>query len=220
MVPSGEPLCVIYALHIGDRQYRYVGLTTLGPDARLAQHRKSARQGRLDWPIYRWMRKHGPDVVEVTVLEVVGRPQELDAREVFWIAELTQQGCDLLNCTAGGGGMRVISDEVRAKLGHWRGRRYTAEERAARAGVNASFFGRTHTAETRAKMSANSATKRPEVAQKIRLAKLGVPRSAETVRRIRETKASRGPEPSNHIRWHVNRDEWSEACEFCLVEVS
>lgn len=212
--------CVIYALHLGDGAYRYVGLTRLGAEARLHQHRKNARQGRLDWPVYRWMRKHGPEAVQIEVLEVVAAPQQLDAREAAWISKLTQEGCDLLNCTAGGGGMRVVSDEVRAKLGHWTGRRYTAEERAAMSGSNASFFGRKHTSETRAKMRANSGPKRPEVAAKIRAAKLGVPRPEEVVRRMRETKASRPTEPGNHIRWHIQRDQWADDCEFCQVEVA
>lgn len=208
-----ESLCVIYALHLGDGVYRYVGLTRLGAAGRLRTHRKIARQGRIDAPVYRWMRKHGWDTVQIDVLEEVATPHELDDREVFWIAELLSEGYDLLNCTAGGGGMRVVSEEVRAKLGYWRGRRMSPDAGNRRTGEKHHFYGRQHTAETRAKMSANNGMKRPEVSAKVRAAKLGVPRSAQTQGRMRLA-----GQMAPHMRWHVAADRWVDDCKYCEFE--
>lgn len=214
-----DPSCVVYALHLGDRRYRYVGLTRLGATERLRAHRKHARQGRLDAPVYRWMRKHGWDNVQIEVLEAVATPAELDACEMRWITALSAAGHDLLNCTAGGRGMRVVSPEVRAKLGANK-LPWSEERRALYSGSGHHWYGKTHTVETRAKMSANNAMRRPEVSAKIRAAKLGVPLSEETKRRIRETKLQRPPVAGNHFRWHVDLGKWAENCEFCRFEVS
>lgn len=213
-------LNVVYALHLGDGQYRYVGLTRCGARERLRVHRKHARRGVLDLPVYRWMRKHGAETIQMDVLQAVATPAELNACEMRWIATLAAAGHDLLNCTAGGSGLRVVSEEVRAKLGHWRGRTLPPGALNHRTGPDHHFYGKKHTAETRAKMSANNAMRRPEVSAKVRAAKLGVPLSEETKRRIRATKAQRPPVAGNHLRWHVDRDQWADDCEFCQFEVA
>jgi hypothetical protein len=207
--------CEIYALHLGDHRYRYVGLTTVGSADRLWMHRKNARQDRLDWPVYRWMRKHGPENVHIEVLETVDSREALDGREIHWIDRLATEGFDLLNCTAGGGGMRTVSPEVRAKIGPRRGSRLSSEHLAKLRGENNHFYGKRHSPETRAKMGANNGMKRPEVAAKISATKTGVKRPPEVGRRISETKILNG-----HLRHCIDVDKWTPSCVYCAIEIA
>jgi hypothetical protein len=126
----------VYALSLDGVGFRYVGLTTYGSDAgpRLYMHRFNAAAG-IDYPVYRWMRKHGPENVQATVLCYTATVDDLKLAEIWWIAELRKLGYDLLNCTIGGDGVigvpipeqtrkavaaansqRVWSDESRAKM--------------------------------------------------------------------------------------------------------
>lgn len=82
---------------------RYVGLTTKTENHRLKGHWKSARRGKK-YPVYDWMRKHGPDAVAVRVLGVYSSRQEMVDAEVFWIAHYRLVGQADLNITAGGEG--------------------------------------------------------------------------------------------------------------------
>lgn len=95
---------VIYAMHLGDSRYRYVGITA-HLRRRMSEHRHAARKGRK-WPLYNWIRKHGPENIYVDILQE-GRfedYQELRDWEVVWITSLRRSGFDLLNVTEGGEG--------------------------------------------------------------------------------------------------------------------
>lgn len=94
---------VIYALHIGDHQYRYVGYTTKSAAERLEGHKYEARKGSTN-PVHRWIRKNYGYVCTHVLEEIAGSRQDILTAEMKWIAILDtlKNG---LNCTAGGGGM-------------------------------------------------------------------------------------------------------------------
>ncbi len=98
-------LYVIYALHlVGTADYRYVGMTTLGEEARLKSHWKMARSTtRKRRPLYDWMGKHGLGNIGITVLETTEENLDiLAAAEIKWIADFKAQGYKLLNLADGG----------------------------------------------------------------------------------------------------------------------
>ena len=107
---------VIYALSVVDGGFRYVGQTLRVPKRRLWIHRTEANAGS-HYPLYQWMREHGPRNVALTVLCHAERA-ELDAAERWWIAELRGLGHNLLNLTDGGHGSfgRAVSDQTRRKI--------------------------------------------------------------------------------------------------------
>jgi len=96
------PKNVIYGLyctcHPG-RGVRYVGQTSTGFKTRWHHHKSNAILG-AEWPVSRWISKHGVENVEYIPLSVVEGTSELDALECFWIDKLQTHtehgGCNIL----------------------------------------------------------------------------------------------------------------------------
>lgn len=67
---------------------RYVGQTVRTGPRRLAEHRRDATSGRSGAIVYRWMRRHGVENIELTVLETLpegATKEDLDAAEGYWM---------------------------------------------------------------------------------------------------------------------------------------
>lgn len=97
---------VIYGLRCvcHDEGYRYIGKSIVSDRGRLRSHKYNARRDQ-DLPVYRWMRKHGPENIEIETLERVEGNEALLLREIAWIADLgTHVSEGGLNCTRGGDG--------------------------------------------------------------------------------------------------------------------
>lgn len=108
--------CLIYAISSAadpDR-VRYVGQTRQGMQKRFRGHIHGANAGG-ESPIYRFIRKVGAENVSVRALETLPSPNELDDREIYWIAHYRSLGMADLNIEAGG----------RTASGH----KYTADQR-------------------------------------------------------------------------------------------
>ena len=222
---TSVPRNVIYGLRlIGEDQYRYVGLTTRTAPARFTQHIYDARRGNTEYPVQKWIVKHGADAVECIVLqECPGGMDELNAAEIAWIAALGTFVADGgLNCTKGGEGRvgHTQSAETRAKIGlAHRGRVMSPETRAK---LSAAHQGLKRTAESRAKQSATSMGRpgpqhTPETRARISAAlqgRTGKPQTPEA--RAKQSAAmmgrrGRGP----HTLWHANRGVVKPGCFFC-----
>jgi hypothetical protein len=146
---------VVYGLHNGDGEIRYVGLTRKGARHRLLLHRNRARSG-AKYPVYAWMRKYGHLTIETVVLQECDSLESVRVAEQEWIAKFRQEGRQLLNLTDGGEGTIgiVMSAANRKAMGdRMRGRVQTPEETARRVATRAGYR---HSPETRAKMSASS----------------------------------------------------------------
>ncbi|MDF3283698.1 NUMOD3 domain-containing DNA-binding protein [Gordonia sp. N1V] len=144
---------VIYAIRLRrSYDYRYVGLTTKSAELRLRQHLKVATSGRKT-PFYGWLRKQRRDDVCADVLDWVDGLAELGEAEVEWIAYLRRDGQPLLNLSDGGLGPMGIewTQEMReaARI------RSTGRKGVSRFAVENPFFRRSHSAEQRAKWSAD-----------------------------------------------------------------
>lgn len=99
-----------------ERGIRYVGKTTQGTAARLAEHLKRAKKPH--YPVNHWIAKHGPENIVIQVLEHC-EAQDLNDAEVKWIAELRtfrdwKQGG--LNASLGGRNMPLTFDKVMEKI--------------------------------------------------------------------------------------------------------
>lgn len=104
------PNITVYGLRVPGGSIRYVGQTTKDVHERLGRHQKTARFGS-NYPVHRWMRKH----VDVELIVLVD-DAVWDVDEIAQIEKLRLDGLVLLNCNAGGFGMRDPSPETRAKM--------------------------------------------------------------------------------------------------------
>jgi len=148
----------IYALHNGDHNYRYIGLTTKTPDERLKGHIDTAKYNPKKNPHKsRWILKHEGSVF-IQVLEYYSDIplKDLHKREMVCIAKAKIEGWDLLNATDGGEGTSglKISEEAKAassarQLGVKRG----PQSQETRDKIRIASTGRKHTEETRARLS-------------------------------------------------------------------
>jgi len=111
------------------RMKPYVGITTKKPTVRLKEHRASARRG-TEGHLYNAMRKYGTDKFEIIQLEVLfDNRKAAYQREKHWIARLdTYEGWGY-NMTPGG------------------------ETPPVPTGKDAPFYGKSHSEETKQKMS-------------------------------------------------------------------
>jgi len=112
----------------------YVGLTSRRLTKRWAEHVRHARYRVNKGSFYRAIRKHGPDVFDLVILETVLSWPEAKQREVALIAELKPA----YNSTAGGDGTaghRVTAEgrrrmsEVNRGNKHNLGRKWTEAQR-------------------------------------------------------------------------------------------
>jgi group I intron endonuclease len=99
---------VVYGLWCichSDAGIRYIGLTTnqRGYWARHGDHLSEARTGGKR-PVSRWIRKHGEENIVMSILEVCTL-DDLNQREMAWIAAMRESGRADLNVTDGGEGV-------------------------------------------------------------------------------------------------------------------
>lgn len=188
---------VIYALHTGDHEYRYIGKTVQPLMVRFGRHLYDAQQG-INRPVCNWIMKHGPENIQACVLSTFDEDsiQWIDDRERFYISqyrEITEKG--LLNLTDGGDGRSpgyTPSEETKAKMSAAKiGQPKSVDHRAK---ISASTMGRVHSQEHREKISQSCK---------------GKPRSEEAKLKLAE---------GAHKRWHVRRGIVKPECSFCIPE--
>jgi len=120
--------------------------------------------------------KHGVDAFSFVILEECSK-EELNEKEVYWIAELGTLSPGGYNLTSGGGAGTVVSEETRSK-------------------IVASRKGKTHSSETCAKIGAahKGMTRSPETCEKLRLAFKGKTHSSEARAKIGAAQKTKSPE--------------------------
>lgn len=124
----------------GDHTIKYVGQTIEGARSRFNKHRYSARTG-AEWPVSRWMRKHGIDNIRYRIIEVVETPEELDDAETRWISELrTSEHGVGYNLWPGGGAVRGYKHSPSAKS-RQKGPRHSEETREKLRVAASQFYG-------------------------------------------------------------------------------
>lgn len=141
----------IYGIrHVDSDDYVYVGQTRRGVDVRFRQHIQTARRRDVSRPIYQWIRAQSEenvtfDVLEEARAELVGE-NWLDGREIHWIAKLRTDGHLLMNLDDGGS----HDSQTRA-----------AREKRLRKGEDHYNYGKTHSEETRQKLSQSRRARAP-----------------------------------------------------------
>lgn len=105
---------IIYLLTNTVNGKQYVGQTSMGLDWRWRQHCTDARCSSTAH-LHKAIRKYGPDAFIREILEHT-TTEDVNAREVYWIAELKSKEMGY-NMTEGGGGMRglIPTTETRNK---------------------------------------------------------------------------------------------------------
>lgn len=191
---------VVYAVRTyGDPRIRYIGQTTFSAEARMRKHYQVARSGKRT-PFYDWLRTLPDGAAYAYPIELVATSREaLGEAEIRWIAQERPRD-QLLNIAQGGMGPSGLV--------------WTAEQREAarrramgrtgikRLGELNPFYGRTHSAEQRAKWS-ESRTGTITGARNPNFGKFGAAHPAygrklsdETRERLSEQK--RGPKNPNY----------------------
>jgi hypothetical protein len=170
----------------------YVGKGHAGRERRLTQ------RGVWHRRVVDKLRRHGHDV-EIRVVEKNLHPESASAFEKMRIAYWRACGVELVNATEGGDGTpgNVLSEETKAKIAaKARGRKLTDEHKDK---VRQAFIGRYVSPETRAKMSANSAMKRPDIVAKNADARRGQKRTEEQRNRMSEAQRGKHIGEANHF---------------------
>ena len=133
---------VVYGLHTGDFDFRYIGKTIQPLHTRIRKHRNTAKVGETT-AVYQWMRKHGVDNVQVCVLDTFDADtiHLIDERERFHIAQARALNSENLNLTAGGDGGSgyAHTPESKAKIRDARSKQVITEE--TRAKMSAAHMG-------------------------------------------------------------------------------
>ena len=157
---------VVYAL-IDPRtdEVRYIGLTVMKPQGRLADHLGQARRGNRRH-VYNWIRSLLSEGLEPDQLILYDNVPvtDLPTLEMKAISQARRQGARLTNGTDGGEGLRNPSTETRAKLSerqrgkknHNFGKNLSSTNKhriSASLRGNKNALGTTPSEETRAKLS-------------------------------------------------------------------
>ena len=133
---------------------KYVGQTTKSTEERFNQHASNKKSY-----IGRAIRKYGVENFSIEILEECDTCEQLNEREIFWIAELNSKVPNGYNLTDGGDGIVGCSEETRAKLAlASKGRKFSEETRAK---IGLASKNRRPNEETRAKMSVAHKHRRP-----------------------------------------------------------
>lgn len=191
---TSEYAGVIYGLHNGDFDYRYIGQTVKPIRTRFKSHLSSAKCGAA-LPVYNWMRKHGPENIQVCVIETFDEEtiHLIDEREIFHIAQYRHISTGKnMNVADGGDGTKGFthSAETRAKMSTAQIGKKTSEATKAKLSAaqigNQNLLGHKHSEETKAKQRVAAQNRSPEAHAK-----------------------------STHTRWHVARNLTNPDCNFC-----
>jgi hypothetical protein len=193
----------VYALYCKDfpESYRYIGKTKFNePKKRLAKHVLNAERGQK-YPVYDWMRKYKGQVIAVCI-EANIPENDIDKKEMYYIAKYKSEGHDLLNLTDGGGGIVNPSQATREKMSKSAtGKTQSIETRVK---ISIASKGRVKSEETRKKLSEGRKGKKhsPETKAKISAAGRKRTNSLETREKISEANAGKHHGP--------NTQEWKD----------
>ena len=152
---------VIYKLTNKINGKPYVGQTTRTPEERFIDHKYCQTSN-----IGRAIRKYGEENFTIEVLEECETKEQLNEREIFWIAFFNCMVPNGYNVAEGGQGNWERTPESIAKMSR-KGKHHTEESKAKIAaslmGDKNPNFGKPKTDEERAKLSAATKNKRPVI---------------------------------------------------------
>lgn len=210
-------LWVIYGLRlVDDPEYRYIGLTRVGAEQRLARHKSDSRR-QTNRAVCTWVAKYLDSIV-VDVIEECpeGDLEYLYEAEQFWIVQIRSFGHRLKNHSEGGAsgsyGARwtLREDQIRRGSSHpLFGTKVSEAHIAKLADIRR---GSKMSAESRAKMSASRSGDR-------HWAHGGGKFTEEHKQKISASLKGR-PSDSAHKRYHLNRGiSKPETCKYCKEEI-
>ena len=165
--PYGEVYVITCALN----GKQYVGQTTRGTMARWAQHKACVVKPK--YPLHRSLMAYGVDNFSLAVVDTATTQEELDAKEIHWIATLMTLSPNGYNLTTGGeGGKRTQETKDKlAVLGAMRKHTLDSKKKIGESSKGRNV-GSKRSDETKALMR-ESWNRTPEGAERIRQVHLG-----------------------------------------------
>lgn len=131
---------IIYGLTDPDTQeIRYIGKSTSGMKRPL-EHKKPSNLKVSSYKV-NWIKSliNQDKIYGIIILEITKTPEELDSREIYWIAEYRSRGTSLTNGTDGGEGAlgREVTEETRILMSEKRRKYYENNpEEAIKLGIS------------------------------------------------------------------------------------
>jgi hypothetical protein len=223
--PEESHAGIIYGLHNGDHEIRYVGQTIRTAKKRMGEHIRAAEVLDARSPVYDWMRKYGPRNIEMCVIATFDEDtvDQIHEAEIYYIDMYRQVSTKkLLNQKSGGAhgkhseetkqklreyrtGMKIHSEEYKAKLSlRATGNTYAAGHVRPQHAIDASvaaWKGSHHTEEAKAKIGA---AHRGRIFSDDSKAKMSESQRNSPFKGL-----------GNHNRWHVDRGITKPDCPHC-----
>lgn len=158
---------VIYKITNTVNGKAYVGQTSATLHRRWTEHKADARNRKAHPYLHHAMLKHGYDNFTIEVIDQADTREQLDAKEVEWIAKLrTTESRHGYNCTTGGGAC-FHGPSSRARL---KGSKWTPEAKAKRVATMKERGGFVLS---------------PERREKLRLGRVGAKATPETIEKMK-----------------------------------
>lgn len=185
----------VYALHIGDYAFQYVGVTTSTLEHRLRQHKNNAKRRTYRTAVLDWVFDNYSSVRIELIETISGVRDDLMAAESKWIAILGTYSSGYNQTTGGEGAPGLVrTAEHNAKIGEaQRGKPKSPESIAKAVATRAANGGWGLSDESRARISQNL-TGRPvseETRRKLSDRFIGKPLSEETKAKMKAAANSR-----------------------------
>lgn len=115
----------IYALHLPDGDYRYIGMTG-NLTGRMGAHRYQARHYSRGSGLYQWFSENLQNVC-ATVIDVCDDSREAEALEAYWIAAARATSDEMFNLSEGGPGPKGVPNSNSRKTLCVHGHEFTSE---------------------------------------------------------------------------------------------
>lgn len=202
----------------------YVG-QTMKPKHRWSAHKCEAKANRVDYIIYRAMRKHGIDYFHFSILEIVSTQDEADKAESYWIDQFCTRESDYGYNLMPGGLVRIgwhhtieskkkISD---ANIGKMQPP-HTEEWKKYMSDI---MTGRILTEDWKEKISISNTglTRSEEVRQNIALAKMGTTHNEETKHKMSVAKLGKTKSDETKQRMSVAKRKFSPEQELEIIQL-
>lgn len=163
---------------------KYVGVTSQHFEKRFTAHKWYARKNGRCSALYAAMRKYGDQAFSVELIEECSSFEEMNEREIYWIAKLGTLSPDGYNLTTGGDAGKPCEMVAKMASERLKGKPMPESNYKALQKVWADPAW-----QERRRLAVKAAMNRPEVREATGVRQRGVPKSAKHIESLREKRS-------------------------------